>query len=131
MFYRRWCYVYQPVSCILLRQRKCTYEVLSESVAWCAWCAWCAVGLEPSSAQQEAAAAAGEQSSAPAPTADQQELLQQLHEQLQHLIDERQDDLRAAFKELGLPEPELRLDSDGDDESSSSSSSRPRQLTGR
>lgn len=84
----------------------------------------CAAGLEPSSAQQEAA---GEQASAS--TADQQELLEQLHEQLQHLIDERQDDLRAAFKELGLPEPELRLDVDGDD--GSSSSSRPRQLTGR
>jgi hypothetical protein len=82
----------------------------------------------PSSEQQDAAAAAaGEGSTTPLPSREEQEeLLQQLHEQLEQLIDDRQDDLRAAFKQLGLPEPDLDLGGNpGDD------SSRQKQLTGR
>lgn len=86
----------------------------------------------PSSEQQDAAAAAaaGDGSTAVVPSREEQEeLLQQLHQQLGQLIDERQDDLRAAFKQMGLPEPDLDLGGSPDD--GGRGSSRRKQLTGR
>jgi hypothetical protein len=89
-------------------------------------------GLVLDSEEQAAAAAAAEAAGQdPAELQGERErLVQQLHEQLQQMLDERQDDLKAAYKQLGLPEPEWSLGSvDGSDDSSSSP--KPKQLTGR
>lgn len=93
----------------------------------------------PSSEQQEGeAGAAGEESTALAfegSSEEREQLIQELQQQLELLIDERQDELRAAYKQMGLGEPDLNLGNSsgcgGDDDGSGSGSSRRKQLTGR
>lgn len=99
--------------------------------------------MMPSSEQQEEAGAAGEEATALAfdgSREEREELMQELQQQLELLIDARQDELRAAYKQLGLGEPDLSLgggSSSGsgggskDDDGSGSDSSRRKQLTGR
>jgi hypothetical protein len=59
---------------------------------------------------------------------EKEELMQELQQQLDVLIGAHQDELRAAYKQLGLGEPDLSLRGGGNDDSGSS---RRKQLTGR
>lgn len=86
----------------------------------------CSAGLLPSSAQQDAAEAGTDEEAA-----EREQFLQQLQEEVQQLVDERQDELRAAYQQLGMPLPDLSLNGSGDDGGSSGSSRQQKQLTGR
>lgn len=86
----------------------------------------CSAGLLPSSEQQDAAEAGTDEEAA-----EREQFLQQLQEQVQQLVDERQDELRAAYQQLGMPLPDLSLNGSGDDGGSSGSSRQQKQLTGR